>query len=323
MMANQRGTLTPDAGWPALERALALAAERDLYVEAVALVDTLSFAMNRAHLIGQVTQVGRICERAENCVLELANENVHPTQQRGLLGDVTFLRALRAYVPAHVPISLGSTCCGQSDEDEWYPGGDYITIHLDRGDGGPRARPDGTTYQSPIRDPWDMVRRVWELANVSEMSGRPVVDDEGVGADERDDPGRRLASPANFFARGALARVLELGSTFHCQDCLYARVPGDVQRACAEAFIQGATLIPDEWILQRANARWSNSPVLDEGNTVRTYSGLADSHGALVALGFRGSEPGLRFRSGWRRSGVLASRIGADGKTVEVWSLAR
>jgi hypothetical protein len=86
-----------------------------------------------------------------------------------------------------------------------------------------------------------MAARVAELGSLSVRTGKPVVNDEPIGADERSVPGRRLADPDAFRAISQKEGEAGLaGGTFHCQDCLYGRIPGPVQRACARAWIDGA-----------------------------------------------------------------------------------
>jgi hypothetical protein len=88
-----------------------------------------------------------------------------------------------------------------------------------------------------------MIARVQLLGRLALETGKPVVNDEPIGAAERDDPGRRLSDPGFFrdLARQTSAAGLA-GGTFHCEDGLLARVPGPVQQACARAWVQGASV---------------------------------------------------------------------------------
>jgi hypothetical protein len=72
-----------------------------------------------------------------------------------------------------------------------------------------------------------------------------VVSDEPIGAGERVDPGRRLTDPSVFFAVALLGRMAGVGNTFHCEDCLHARVPGPTQATCATAFVEGSLVVAD------------------------------------------------------------------------------
>jgi hypothetical protein len=113
--------------------------------------------------------------------IELANENAHETQQADLQ-DVAFLLELRALVPAPIPVSLGSSCCGQSDTEEHYPGGDYSTPHLDR--------------SRPI---WQEVARIKHLI---EDFRAFTVDDEPIGAAEADDERQAQRAPGTVLRAG-------------------------------------------------------------------------------------------------------------------------
>jgi hypothetical protein len=87
-----------------------------------------------------------------------------------------------------------------------------------------------------------MIERVGLLGTLAVETGKPVVNDEPIGAAERDEPGRRLADPEFFraLARRTFAAGLA-GGTFHCEDGLRARIPGPVQQACARAWTEGAS----------------------------------------------------------------------------------
>ncbi|RPJ53484.1 MAG: hypothetical protein EHM24_32825, partial [Acidobacteria bacterium] len=126
-MADTLFKLSPDEGRAALPRLLKLAADRGVYVEVVALADTVKAPVD---LREQVKAVGAICAGQDNCLLEIANEPWHPSQQPGL-GAPTTLASLRALVPRAVPVSLGSPSDDASDE---YALGDYLTPHLQRSD---------------------------------------------------------------------------------------------------------------------------------------------------------------------------------------------
>ena len=56
-------------------------------------------------------------------------------------------------------------------------------------------------------------------------------------------PGAFLETTANPGAQAAAqCGRLSARGTFHCEDCLLARVPGPVQQACARAWVQGASI---------------------------------------------------------------------------------
>lgn len=283
----------------ALPRLFDLLDARGLHVELTALAGTK--AWTRAQAEAHVRMVGAACASAPACVIELANEGAHPTQNRDLTNAPAVLRQLRALVPSHVVTATASNCCGQSDDTEHYPGGDYLTIHRDRS-----------------RDEWNAVRRVRELQAVSEIANRFVVDDEPIGAGEVDEPGRREANPSVFFANGVLCRVFEVGCTFHFSDGLFARLPGPNQQAAAAAFIAGTRIVPDDVELTYKNASWHDSPVkdFDTRAAVRVYSGVSGSRGITIALGLTG-DPRIVWQNGWRVTAELARRPGVVVYAVE------
>jgi len=210
--------LTPADGQRALPRVFALAREHGMYVQVVALAGTArpEFASER-FLHAQVRAVSRLCAAASNCVLEIANEPYHSSQAD--LDAGSRLATLDEEVPPQVLAAWGASPPRAFDAPT---GGEYLVAHVRR---------DG--------DRWDRVSRVARLAALAQQSGRFVVDNEPIGAAEQAQPSRRDDEPAAFFAQAAIGGLLDVGSTFHCEDCLEARVPGPVQQQCADAFIAG------------------------------------------------------------------------------------
>ena len=115
------------------------------------------------------------------------------------------------------------------DESHEMAGGTFVVVHVRRSG-----------------DRWTRVARMRSLAGLSAATGKFVVDNEPIGAAEIPDRGRRDSAPEAFFAQGVLSRLLDVGSTFHCEDCLPARVPGPVQRQCADAFVEGRRIVPED-----------------------------------------------------------------------------
>lgn len=218
-MADVLFTLAPGDGRPHLDGLFEMAAEQGLYVEVVALADTGRLNLSRAGLLGQVAAVGRAAAAHANAIVQIANEHYHPTQSRDL-HDPAVLRELARAIPGGVLYTESAA----SDDAAREPQGLFITRHLSRS--GTRAR---------------MLDGVMRLGALAAETGKPVVNDEPIGAGERDVPGRRVADPAFFrdlARRGVEARLA--GATFHCEDGMFARVPGPVQRACARAWSEGA-----------------------------------------------------------------------------------
>ncbi len=290
-MANGLFQLRPADGLRALPAFLARAAAHGLYVELVALADTAAYEMSADDLRAQVRAVGAIAATAPHALVQVANEHYHATQVRAL-HDPAVVEALGRELPDVVTWTASPAA---SDEAP-VPQGEYVTRHLDRS-----------------RDTWNRTRRVRELELLSATAGKPVIDDEPIGAAEQDRSGSRSANPDEHLARAALARLMgTVGSTFHCDDCLYARPLGPLQRQAARAFIAGTHVVPDHVVLAFRNAGWTGpleSPVKSFSGAVRAYTGVSDALTVVVSIGV---EPGfhLDLRDGWRESASVAERPG-------------
>jgi hypothetical protein len=170
-------------------------------------------------------------------------------------------------------------------------GGSYVVAHVARG--GNR---------------WDRVSRVQALQDLSRRTGKFVVDSEPIGAAEAPQPSRRDNHPAVFFAQGLLARMVDVGTTFHCEDCLLAKIPGPVQQACAEAFIAGATLPAAAATLTLVDSGTPAAPLdpfvgLSPG--AHAFAAVSPTEGIVLVLGTsRSPEP--RWRDGWKLSTHLS-----------------
>jgi hypothetical protein len=301
-------TMLPEGGWMtlavedgrrALPRLFQLAGERGLYVEAVALANTQKAPHNtRRFFEEQVRAVGEACAAVENCLLEIANEPYHGTQAN--LEDAALMRTLQDAVPKEVPVAWGAARDYKSDV---MAGGSFVTSHTARSG-----------------DRWARAARARDLEQLSKTTGKFVVDDEPIGAAEKDVRNRRDANPAVFFAQGILSRIFELGSTFHCEDCLHARVPGPNQQRSAEAFIEGATLVPDEVVLEHVEAGAKGAPIGRrglEGDRAYAFAGVSGDRGWLVLIGIPDAKA-LEWTNGWRAGSHVAFRPG-----IEVWTIAR
>lgn len=290
-MAHHLFRLTPSEGLKAIPRLLRLAAEADLYVELVVFADTREYP--ELSLTHHVDAVAAAIAGATNVVVELANENDHRTQVRKLI-DPALLVSLRARFPAKLLLSLGSLH-GPDDVTNRFPGGDYLTAHLYRGG-----------------EAWQQVGRIPALARMAASANRPVINDEPIGAGERLEPGRRLVDPSAFFAIALLGRMAGIGTTFHCEDCLFARTPGPIQTACAEAFMDGSRLVPDATEVALAPAAGGDGPLATEpvpgAAGVHVASVSSGQWHLVVALGL-GPGAAMPWRPGWSAT-VLRERPG-------------
>ena len=126
--------------------------------------------------------------------------------------------------------------------------------------------------------------RAGRCGDLSRRTGKFVVDSEPIGAAEVPQPSRRDNEPAAFFAQGLLARIFDVGTTFHCEDCLVARVPGPVQQRAPRRSLParpwrtaGAALHPCRCRaprMRRSHASGRLSP------QARVFAAVAPSEGA-------------------------------------------
>jgi hypothetical protein len=283
MWANQ----TAESARARLPFLLEQCKKRELYCEVTALTDTKDGRYDKRE---HVRVMSDICARVEHTLFEIANEYPHVTQDDET-HDVNYLMKLRRDVVA----SSLATAIGASENDEpdsgRVPQADWVSLHLDRG-----------------RDKWNQVRRVRELENASANYKKPVMNNEPIGADERDggDTGRkqRIGDPAFFFAMGVLNRLFEVGGVHHSEHGLKADLPGPNQQACADAYLRGFRAVKTKTRLSFQNAGWAGSPVQGaafDAGVVRAYSGLATdgSENLLVLVGLTG-DPRLQMQNGWR-----------------------
>lgn len=258
---------------------------RGLNVEVTANTDAADGAYD---VVQHTLEVSRIVTPYD--ILELANEPWDVEQKL----SPEFLRSLPR--PAGIAVALGAA---QDDESRDYADATYVTAHLDRG-----------------RPAWNMVRRVRELEALSAVTGKPVLNNEPIGAGEADEPGKRLTDPAVFYAMGALNRLMEVGGGFHSSDGLMAQRLGPQQRRCAEAFIAGSRVIGDTPRLAYRNAGHDGSPVkairfndgdMNQKGCTRAYSGIYGAEGATVAVGIAG-DPGIDWN--WASREVIGEHSG-------------
>jgi hypothetical protein len=215
-MAKHLFELSPDRGIGALDPFLTRAARHGLFVEIVALADTASYDLD---LPAHVRAVGAIAARHPNALIEIANEPYHSTQREALhRGD--YLVLLRREIPAGVPVALGA-----AEYPELHIGGDYVTFHSSR---------------SPAQNGFGHVRDIRIVAELLRKAGKPLVDDEPIGAGERFVAGRRDDNPERFRQHAAAATRLGAAVTFHYEGGLQARIPAGRELACFLAWKAGA-----------------------------------------------------------------------------------
>lgn len=218
-MAKHLFELDPAEGRAALPRLLEMAHGRGLYVEIVGLADTAEIPLD---IDRHIREIGVIAAKHPNAVVEIANEPVHGTQTVRV-HDPGDLERLARLVPDEVPVALGAA------DDDRFAAGDYATVHLSRdtGDGG-----------------WAHVTALAAAAQLLRKWGKPVVNDEPIGAGNQLDPGRRDDSPERFRAAALLSRMTGMGATFHYDGGLQAVLPQGRQRECFDAWQEAWTLLP-------------------------------------------------------------------------------
>lgn len=233
-----------------------------------------------------------ILARRDYILSEVANEPDHPTQGGRLDPSVC---AELAEVMAG-PVAFGATI--DDDESPKYMGGEWGTVHLDRG-----------------RDKWNMVRRVREIEAMSAEQQMPVTSGEPIGAADQSEPGKRESDPAIFFCMAALCRLFETGGIFHSTDGLNAQTFTMHQRTCAEAYIRGDRALSG--ISERLvyyNVGHTGSPlssaifndgVVSNPGVTRAYSGVYGDRGYTVLVGLGPGDPGLVWSSGWQPVAVV------------------
>jgi hypothetical protein len=291
--------LSPTDGRRALPRVFAIAREHGMYVQIVALANTNERSgpyRAEPFLSEQVREVGRLCATAGNCVLEIANEPYHGSQAS--LDEPALMQRLQQQVPKELPVAWGAA---RGDESHEMAGGTFVVVHVGRSG-----------------DRWTRIARMRSLAALSAATGKFVVDNEPVGAAETPERSRRDSAPEAFFAQGVLSRLLDVGSTFHCEDCLPARVPGPVQRRCADAFVEGRRIVPEDVNPTIVDAASAGAPAtLAGGVNGRIFTATAGDRAWSLILG-GSNEAAVRWHGGWRAGTRIAQRPG-----VEVWTAGR
>ncbi|HEX2309157.1 MAG TPA: hypothetical protein VHH91_00445 [Vicinamibacterales bacterium] len=290
--------LAPEDGRRALPQVFALAREHGMHVQVVALANTNEKSgrfRTEPFLREQVREVARLCAAAGNCVLEIANEPYHGSQAG--LARPELMQRLQQEVPDGLPVAWGAA---ESDVSTAMAGGTFVVSHVARSG-----------------DRWARIARARDLAALAEKTGKFVVDNEPIGAAETPERSRRDSAPEAFYAQGAVSRLLEVGATFHCEDCLRATVPGPVQRQCAEAFVEGRKVVPDSVRLTAILPGDTAAPARSVSAPERVFSGVAGTRAWVLLLG-DATRTKPAFASGWRPETEIAKRPG-----VQVWTAVR
>jgi hypothetical protein len=285
-MARALFELRPADGVRALPELLQMAAARGLHVEVVGLVDTAAL---QPDLAAHVKALGDIAARNPNALLEIANEPAHPTQSAEV-HDPAELRRLAAFVPAVVPVSLGS-----AEENNAYAAGRYATYHFPRSGGA---------------TPWGHVLRLANGAALIKAWNRPVVSDEPIGAAAAAVPGRRDNDPDRFRAAALLTRMAGMGATFHYERGLQARIPTGQELRCFDAWNEAWTLLPanieTEGEFFEAGVPGAAVSSFDRGAATAVFERQNAAFAHVVVIGAH-ADPGIKWGEGWSLSRTVRS----------------
>lgn len=266
--------LPSEDGRAALPRLLEMARQRGIYLQVVALVDTAGWSPDQ--LASQLDEVARILEPHDNAILEYANEPYHGSQSRDL---GRFVREHRT--PFGGVWAQGAARDDASDE---LAAGPWVSVHVSRGG-----------------DRWRREARNRVLVDLSRRTGKFVVSNEPIGAGTDVQPGRRDNLPAAFAAQALLARLMGVGSTFHYEGGLQARIPQGAERACFDAWRDGLDAIPHDLGMRFTAAGEEGSPArqIDRATAEAVYTAASDARGWAVALGTRGPAR-IEWAPGWQ-----------------------
>lgn len=288
-MAKHLFQLSPADGVKALPRLLALAAERELAIEIVALADTDNTPLDLAQ---HVKAVAAIAAAHPNAVVEIANEPWHPTQDPRL-HDPAFVKALADLVPAQVPVALGSI----EGADGYAAAGRYATWHSPRSDDS---------------DGWGHVLALAEGAALVARWQKPVISDEPVGAADALVPGRRDNDPGRFAAAAALTRIAGLGATFHYEGGLQGRIPVGPELECFQAWSAGLDAVASMPTGGRFLASADLTSIAGIGGARAVFGRLYEREAWVVLVD--PGEPRIEWKAPWRE----ASRVAVPGVVVAV-----
>lgn len=293
-MAAHLFPLTPEQGRAALPELLTLAAAHHVYVEVVALADTASYTFDHAQ---HVQAIGAICALHPSCLLELANEPDHTTQDRRLWspGGGDYLRTLAPLVPESVLLALGAAHGSAADGSrEYVDGADYVTVHEDRADGD---------------NGWRWVRHRNDTREFAGNIGTFVVGDE---------PKRDDLDPAKHFAFGVLARMYGVGDTFHYGGGLGSIRPLGAEDVAFEARRAGWDALPTEWHGDYRNVGHVGSPVTDAdwSTVLKVFASVTCCEGYVISLA--GADPRFTWSADWPTRELIA-----DMGTVKLWKVTR
>ena len=282
--------LSPADGRKALPRTLALARAHGLYVQVVALAGTGSpeFSSDSVPATSRCATSRRRARRPTTASSSWPTSRTTPRKPRSTTSRGCAGCSAKCLPTCRSPgAPLGTT-----DRTRW-PAARYVVAHVAR-----------------RGNRWDRVSRVQELGDLSQRTAKFVVDSEPIGAAESPQPSRRDSEPGAFFAQGLLARIFDVGTTFHCEDCLLAACLGRCNNSAPRHSIAGATLASPATALTPVAVGAPSAPVTrlaPLGPQARTFA-------AVLAVRRRRPRAG-RVRAA---AAVMAARLAANCACVAV-----
>lgn len=288
LMAVNLFNLSPSDGLSALPATLRMAEQQGRWLGVTVLADTKFYP--DLDYRAMAVQAAAICQASPACpAMEIGNElwSLHSTQASAL-GSLSYLLSIRDAMKAVAPdvaISLGSTHADQ-DESDRMRDGDFLTIH--------GARDDGD-------EGWRWVRHSNEQRALADAVNRWAINDEPRRDDL--DCGRQIGM-------AMLARMFNLGDTFHSKNGLFALPLEGAEAAAFNCRARGWEAIPDDWWGDYRNAGFAGSPVKSFSGAVRIYSSVNGGRGLTLVLG---ATPALRidWADEWPNRQQLISESGA------------
>jgi hypothetical protein len=131
---------------------------------------------------------------------------------------------------------------------------------------------------------------------------KPVVSDEPIGAGFKSQPGRRDDAPARFRAAALLTRLAGLGSTFHYEGGLQAKIPESRELDCFTAWDEAWSLLPADVESQgrfaASGTQGSTVQGFDRKAALGVFERIAADRGWVLAVG--PGDPALKLAPGWK-----------------------
>lgn len=295
-MAKHLFELAPEPGRRHLNDLFKRAAARGVYVEIVALADTAEYPVS---LEDQVREVAAAAAGHPNALLEIANEPYHPTQRKEVQ-DRNYLPVLLKLVPEQVPVALGAW-----HEPDEAAAGEFITFHFPRS-----VRHEGWGHVTELLSGRDMLRQF----------GKPVVNDEPIGAGAAFQPARRDDNPDRFRAAALLTRMIGMGATFHYEGGLQSQIPAGRELECFQAWQEAWVHLPAD--IERSGRFFvvgeDGSPAVRVRGHVAGAWAVQRGDEAWVLTAAERGNVAIEWAPGWREAGAATwsdSRLARAART--------